>query len=957
MNVHRPWLLLLLSAAASALPAQADANRQDPERLERLRRDQDEILRKAERLQSMMQRLQQRYERENKPEQVRLLREGLAHLEQSGILKEIAGIRDDLVATAFTEAMRKQREVVDDLERLLNILLERKSIENLDQDLRDVAEQAANARELERRQRQLRDATRETLRTPPSPAEQQLADSLQQLRDAERTEADRNRRQAGTRRPFLESALDAVRGLLDDQQRLEQGLADEAAGKAPASRAREFDLGDLHARTRELQNDLRDQRRTAELGAAARNLRQEAAGTDAGAAQQARDRFEAETQDAPKVAAGPEGKQRDPAWAELRADAQKAAALAGDAQRAELARIGETGERLAAERQQAAGEQNGKTGAQLRDAAKALAERMQAATSAPPDAADDPAAAVAEAAERLDEAAAASRAQENDTAARKANEALAALDRARAAHQRQHPDADRRASEMAADATAAASELANAPSAAEPEQQAAEALRQASQALRDVERAGNRPDDQPPASGERQASAGRSRERLEQARRDLEGALTSANQDGQQDMQAAAARQQDLAEQAKAAAEQLQRAAEDGSLTAAQADRARQGLQQARQSMQTAGERLQQGQQASAAGEQQRAAEQLQQAMDALAENRPPNAERRDQLAQQARAQQQLAEDIVRLAEELKQRENQQAQRHAEQAADAAKKAQQAMEQGEAEETMRQQEAARQELEQAAKELQQEEERYRDLRQEELLFRMKDELTTFLDKQRPITAETVQAAKATTAEGLPRAARRKMNQLGEEEIDLGKRIDTLVAALTEEGNLVYRTVLVANAEDLREIGRRLAGRNPDVGSFTTLLQQDTERRAEELLAALDAERQRREQERKERQQQQQQQQQGQNRFNPQRKKLVGLIAELEMLKRLGIDTRKAADNLQTLIEVRGDETIADAEVALLERLGHRHAEITRLFQQIKAGIDETMQQMQNQETPDGGSGR
>ena len=78
-----PWLLALAAAAAPA-PAQQDPTQQDPEAMERLRRDQEEILRKAERLHGMMQRLQQRYEREQKPEQVKLLQEGVAHLERSG---------------------------------------------------------------------------------------------------------------------------------------------------------------------------------------------------------------------------------------------------------------------------------------------------------------------------------------------------------------------------------------------------------------------------------------------------------------------------------------------------------------------------------------------------------------------------------------------------------------------------------------------------------------------------------------------------------------------------------------------------------------------------------------------------------------------------------------------------------------------------------------------------------
>jgi hypothetical protein len=383
-------------------------------------------------------------------------------------------------------------------------------------------------------------------------------------------------------------------------------------------------------------------------------------------------------------------------------------------------------------------------------------------------------------------------------------------------------------------------------------------------------------------------------------------------------------------------------------------------MQQAQQRMQNAQQQLQQGQQSSAAREQKEAAEQLQQAMQGLQQNRPQSEAQKQQMQQDAQQQQQLAEDIVRLAEELKKREQKEAQRAAEQAAEAAKKAQRAMEQGQQDEAEQQQEEARQKLEEAAQQLEEEEERYQDLRQEELLFRMRDELTAFLEKQRPITQQTLEAQKTAPPEGLSRAVRRKLNQLGEEELVLAGKIEALVTALQDEGNLVYRTVLKANLEDLREVARRLGGRAPDVGTFTTLMQADLERRTEDLLQALERERQRRQQEQKEQQQQQQQNRQKRNKLQQQREKLVSLIAELEMLKRLGIDRRRAADDLRSLVEARGDEAISNAEVELIERLAHSHSEISKLFAQIKAGVEEALQAMQGggeEEDQNGGQGR
>jgi hypothetical protein len=1013
-----PWLLALAAAAAPA-PAQQDPAQQDPEAMERLRRDQEEILRKAERLHGMMQRLQQRYEREQKPEQVKLLQEGVAHLERSGLLREVAGIRDDIAASAYAEALRKQKEVVTDLERLIDILLERKSMASLDADLAQVAEQARSARELEERQRALRDRTAEAMQSPPSPGEQRLLDALQQLRDAERREADANARQAGTRRPFLESSLQRVRDLLRDQTRLEQGLADEKAGRRGEAKAREFDLGELAERTRELQAELRDQQRQLDLGAAAGELQQQAGGSDQAAVERARDALEARLQQAPRRGGTSEGKARDPEWTALKDALRSAGSGATEAERARLQELGQKGAEVGAARAAEAARSNADAAGKLQQGAERLAERLRNGETPATAPEASPAAAVAEARQQLAEAAKAAAGGDLPKAQQATEQALAALDRARARQREQNPDADQSAARMAAEARAAGQDLRNAPNAEAAEQQASDLLQAAESALRDVSeptagspdaapsRQGQTPQGQQPQPGQppqgqqpgqpqqgqpqqgqpqqgqpqqgpqqgqpqqgqqqpseaqrREQSAARSRQALQQAEQALQKALEQASANSAPDMQQAAARQQELRQQAEAARQQLQQAANDGAITGEQRDKAAEQVQQAMERMQRAGERLQQGQQASASAEQQAAAEELQQAMTALDRNRPADAAQQERVQKEAEQQQKLQEDIVRLAEQLKQRQAQAAERKVQQAADAADRARRAMQQGEVEEAQQRQEEARQKLEEAAKELEQEEDRYQDLRQEELLFRMADELTTFLERQRPITAQTAEAAKSATAEGLSRAMRSKANQLGEEEQDLAGKIAALVQALTEEGNLVYQAVLKANVDDLREVARRLAGRRPDVGSFTTMLQGDVERRTEDLLAALERERQRREQERNEQQQQQQQQQQdrGRNRFNQQRKKLVSLIAELEMLKKLGVDTRTATDNLRTLVEARGDATISEAETALIERLAHRHGEITKLFQQIKAGVEETMQQMQQQEDqePEGGRGR
>ena len=88
-----PGVLFALLAATAALAQ----GKQEPNN-DRLRRDQAEILRKAERLRDVMTRMLTRYEQEGRVEQTKLLKSGLEHLQSSSVLEDVAGIRNDLDA-------------------------------------------------------------------------------------------------------------------------------------------------------------------------------------------------------------------------------------------------------------------------------------------------------------------------------------------------------------------------------------------------------------------------------------------------------------------------------------------------------------------------------------------------------------------------------------------------------------------------------------------------------------------------------------------------------------------------------------------------------------------------------------------------------------------------------------------------------------------------------------------
>ncbi|MGE3172768.1 MAG: hypothetical protein AB7O97_09080 [Planctomycetota bacterium] len=959
-RVPSPMLLAATLALAGALstPAAAQGEGQDTEaqRLERLQRDQEEILRKAGRLRDLMDRLLQRYQRENKPEQVELLQKGLQHLERAGLLVDVAGIRDDLAANALSDAVRKQTDVVKDIESLLDILLQRRSIENLQEEIERIGELADRVRDLERRQNELRQDTQRAAEREPNAEEQALEQQLQQLAREQQEEARRNARAAGQRRPFLEDALRRVQDLLQRQDRLEQRAAAEQSGAADADRERMFDLGELTQQARALAEQLQQQERQQELGATAEQLEQAIENGDQGGMQQAKDRMEALLHRPPDPRPTEGRRQAGISMNEdldaLRKAVEDAPAGANPAERDQLQQLAAQARAVAATRDEHDRRDNRQSAEELGKAGAALQQRLEAADPRPAAerSPDDPtpAKAVQTATEQLQRAGDEARQGRTDRAQAAVQQALRDLEEARRRLREQNPDAQTVADQMAAAADATERDLRNAPQAEDAERQAADSLDRAEQALRQgAEQLGGQDRSRLP-----EPQMAESRQQLEQARETLQQALEQASSDRTADMAAAAERQAELRQRAAQAGQQLQQAQQRGGITEQQQQAAQEQMDQAAQQMQQAEQALQQGQQSTASQRQQQAAQSLQQAQQALQEHREPGPEQQQAMQQLAEQQQQLEEEILRLAQEARERNNPEARRALEEAADAARRAQQGMQRGDEPETDQQQQRAQERLDEAARQLEEERDRYLDQRQEELLFRMKEELMAFLEKQRPITEQTTELGK-DAGDRLSRPARRKLNQFAEEEQELAARLQTLTGALQEEGNLVYRTVLLANHDDLIEVATRLSGRNPDPSSYTTMLQRDVERRTEDLLEALAREQKRREEER----QQQQQQQQGENRFNPQRQKLVSLIAELEMLKQLEQDTRRATEDLQTLLELRSGDGVTGAEAALVERLLHRHAEVTKLFQQIKAGVEEALQAMQQDpENPDESGG-
>ena len=375
------------------------------------------------------------------------------------------------------------------------------------------------------------------------------------------------------------------------------------------------------------------------------------------------------------------------------------------------------------------------------------------------------------------------------------------------------------------------------------------------------------------------------------------------------------------------------------------------------QSMRQAEQSLEQSRQARGAQQQQEASEALDQANEALQRNRPLSQDQREKMEQLAKKQEELEEDILQLAQLAEELKNREAARKLEEAAQAAQQAQESMENGEQDDTEQQQEEVMEKLEEAMEALEEELDRYMDLRQEELLFRMKDELMSFLEKQQPITEET-KATRESLAEGnrMTRRMRRKLNQLGERERDLADKAEFLHSALEEEGVLVFTHILRSNEDDLNTVGKQLSGSSPDPGDLTIMLQEDVEARTAKLLDALSLEQKRRREEqqrRQEQREQEEQQQQQPDNNGQQRQRLVSVIAELEMLLQMEQEMMGRTGQMERLIKARGGDGITELESALIERLANRHNEITQIFLEMKKMVEQTL----NPQGQDGGRDR
>ena len=195
------WAIAALLGVTGTCQAQQSSD-------SRLNREQNEVLRKSERLRELMTQLLKRYRRDGGEEDVvRLLEAGIAHLEKSALMDAASSIQSNLDAGALDDAVREQATVIAELEKLLDILLDRQSLESIEEEIAATSRMIAEAGELLQRQRDLRQEARQARTDEASAAERQLDQTLSQLAQEQRAEATANEQQAGSQRPVLELSL------------------------------------------------------------------------------------------------------------------------------------------------------------------------------------------------------------------------------------------------------------------------------------------------------------------------------------------------------------------------------------------------------------------------------------------------------------------------------------------------------------------------------------------------------------------------------------------------------------------------------------------------------------------------------------------------------------------------------------------------------------------------------
>ena len=297
------------------------------------------------------------------------------------------------------------------------------------------------------------------------------------------------------------------------------------------------------------------------------------------------------------------------------------------------------------------------------------------------------------------------------------------------------------------------------------------------------------------------------------------------------------------------------------------------------------------------------------------------------------------------MAERLKQEERDQAAQKIEAAQKTAQEASEALENGDlstAEEKHREVES---QLQDAEDELTAEEEKYQQLRAEEVLIQITQEIQAM---QATHKAQLVEVEEIETSRGGAAASRSqkvRLLRIAREEELLAQKAIELTAALSGEGSIVFASAMDEIRDDLERAAVALGADSPqggyDSGWRTQSLMQDADRLLAWLFQALTDEAKRRQDEQEQPESGQDEQSQPESEGGEPENRLVPSQAELRLLRSMEMDVQSSLqqtlDAYPELIEMDP----ADVDPLILEdimRLAERHNRITKLFTQVAAAL-------------------
>jgi hypothetical protein len=287
---------------------------------------------------------------------------------------------------------------------------------------------------------------------------------------------------------------------------------------------------------------------------------------------------------------------------------------------------------------------------------------------------------------------------------------------------------------------------------------------------------------------------------------------------------------------------------------------------------------------------------------------------------------------VLDLAVRNQQRKNARPSGSLENAAQRAQSASGALGEGELDEAAEQEQEVQRELDRALGDLAQEEEQYQRLRQEELLFRIAEEVANLAKGETEALAAVREIDAGREPHALPsRPDRLRLRRISQDEAALSARAREIAADIESEQSFVFAQALREIGSDLERAARDLGETGDyETGERVQAVMEDALEVTGWVLESLKNEQRNREQ--------QARQQRGGEQQSERKNRLVPDVAELKLLRRLEVET---LEGLRALVALHPELESGAAEPDLAEdvlRLAERHERTSQLFEQFRARL-------------------